>query len=189
MTTALGAVSEACRARLTAHYGNAVASWLDAVPAELVKAARRWKLTSIGYHDAGHASVLARGVTEDGTSVMVKAWSDHERYRHETAALMRWTPINGRVIRDRDDERALACLDLIGGSPGGQVRPHDDAQQVAQAWRGAITRPHRITTSPALRSTLRRAWNRESGYGHSRSVPASPNGVLKLVCARSNSGR
>jgi streptomycin 6-kinase len=52
----------------------------------------------------------------------MKAWFDHERYRHETAALNHWEPVNGRIIRVRDDERALACLELVGGVPGGRAR-------------------------------------------------------------------
>jgi hypothetical protein len=61
-------------------------------------------------------------VDHSGTPVVMNAWFDHERYRHETAALNHWEPVNGRIIRVRDDERALACLELVGGVPGGRAR-------------------------------------------------------------------
>jgi streptomycin 6-kinase len=118
---------------LTAHYGQAVGSWLAAVPGEFAVAAGMWGLSLVGYHDAGHASALALATTVDGTPVVVKAWFDHERYRHETAALNHWEPVNGRIVRGQDGERALACLELVGGMPGGRARPADDPRRVAQA--------------------------------------------------------
>jgi streptomycin 6-kinase len=129
----LGPVTTGCRQRLIAHYGGGVAEWLDRVPEVFGSAARSWGLSLISYHDAGHASALALAATDDGTQVMLKAWFDPERYRHETAALRHWEPVNGRIVLAEDDEQAAACLALVGGAPGGRPRPADDHLLVARA--------------------------------------------------------
>jgi streptomycin 6-kinase len=139
---------------LVAHYGQAVTSWLDSVPGELAVAAQTWGLSLIGYHDAGHASALALAATDDGTPVVVKAWFDHERYRHEMAALNHWEPFNGRIIRVRHDERALACLELVGGMPGGGARPADDHRRVAQALARIHAEPPPDHNFPSLEQYL-----------------------------------
>lgn len=140
-----GSVTRGCRDRLVAHYGQPVTSWLEEVPARLAVAARASNLQLGGYHDAGHASALAVARTRDGTPVMLKAWFDRDRYRRETAALRHWEPVNGRVVREHDDRLAVACLEVVGGVPGGAVRPCDSDEQVANA----LARLHRLPASSA----------------------------------------
>lgn len=131
----IGAVSVGCRERLTFHYGEPVLPWLEQVPELLSEAAHRWQLRLTRYHDAGHASVLALGLTTVDTTVMLKAWFDQERFTHKIAALRHWEPANGQVVRACDHERAIACLALIGGAPAGMPRPADGDLQVAAALR------------------------------------------------------
>ena len=129
----LGPVSAACRKRLLATHGRQADPWLDRVPKLLDQAAERWKLKLSGYHDAGHASVLAVATSIERGTVVLKAWFDRERYVNETAALRCWEPVNGRVIRTQDDELAVACLDVVGGVVAGRSRPPDDERRVAAA--------------------------------------------------------
>jgi streptomycin 6-kinase len=120
---------------LTAHHGEPVFAWLNRVPVLLAEASRRWGLRLHGYHDAGHASVVATARADDGELAVLKAWFDRERYANETAALRHWEPVNGRVVRIQDDERAVACLDLVGGVPAGVPRPVGGDELVAAALR------------------------------------------------------
>jgi streptomycin 6-kinase len=132
MTTAtLGPVSKDCRNRLVSHYGNAVRSWLDTVPSVLAMTARRWHLTILGYHDAGHASVLAVATTGNGGHVMLKAWFDPGRYIRETSALNLWRggPVP-RLLHAADD-LYVAALDLVADRPGGCPPPQGEEGLVA----------------------------------------------------------
>lgn len=129
----LGAVPQGCRERLTAHYGCSVVDWLDHVPEMMNESAAAWGLFPEDYHDAGHASVIATATTSAGAPVALKAWYDHDRFEHETAALKHWQPLNGQVIRSQRDDSALACLELIGGVPAGAPRPNDGDERVATA--------------------------------------------------------
>lgn len=124
-------MSQACRSRLVTHYGAEVLPWLHDVPHRLDEAARAWGVRLSGFHDAGHASVLAAGRTGEGDEVLLKAWFDHDRFRCETAALRHWEPVNGPVLRLRDDQLAVACLNLVAGTVGGATRPHDADARVA----------------------------------------------------------
>lgn len=132
MTTALGPVSAEGRERLIGHYSGAVVPWLDAVPELLATAAGRWHLELHGYHDAGHASVLATATIADG-QVMVKAWFDPDRYWRETHALKRWHggPVP-RLLHAADDLH-VATITLVGNRPGGHPRPPDEQERVATA--------------------------------------------------------
>jgi streptomycin 6-kinase len=80
------------RSRLTAHYGPVGDAWLRNVPALLSEVERQWGLEMLGYHDAGWASVLAVMHNPSGERVLVKAWFDHDRFRHEVDALRYWRP-------------------------------------------------------------------------------------------------
>jgi streptomycin 6-kinase len=88
-----------------------------------------------GYHDAGHASVLAIATTSDGGAVMLKAWFDPSRYRSETKALSVWRdgPVP-RLIHTSDDLR-IAALALVAEQPGGCPQPAGDEERVAKALR------------------------------------------------------
>lgn len=151
----LGPVTAGCRQRLVAHYGQPVSQWLDRVPELLDAAARSWGLRVIGFHDAGHASALAVAASETGAQVVLKAWFDRDRYRYETTALRYWKPVNGRVLRGRDDERAIACLELVGGRPGGTPRPADDYRLVARALARMHAQPLPEQDFPSLDGYLR----------------------------------
>lgn len=144
MMTTPESVPVGCRTRLTAHYGKPVRAWLEAVPHLLAAAASRWSLILGGYHDAGHSAVLAVVTTRHGAPAMLKAWFDRERYANETAALRHWGAVNGDVLLAQDDKTAMACLALIGGVPGGGLRPADDERLVAFA----LARLHRLPLPP-----------------------------------------
>jgi streptomycin 6-kinase len=64
---------------------------------------------------------------------MLKAWFDRGRYQREIAALQHWEAVNGPVVLAQDDSNAVACLSLIGGTPGGGPRPADGDRSVASA--------------------------------------------------------
>lgn len=152
----LGRVPLGCRQRLTAHYGPTVTGWLDRVPGVVDVAARAWNLRLRGYHDAGHASALALAENGAGEPVVLKAWFDHDRYMLETAALRRWEPLNGRVVRAQDDEWAVACLGLVGELPGGGPRPADDERRVAEALARLHAQLAPAVGFPTLEDYLRR---------------------------------
>lgn len=155
MRTVLGPVAASCRERLIGHYGQPAAEWLDGLPEAFGSVARSWGLQLTGYHDAGHASALALAEAEPGTKVILKAWFDRERYRHETAALRHWEPVNGQVLRAHDDERAVACLGLVGGAPGGGPRPADDHRLIAEDLARVHARPPPEGEFPSLAEYLR----------------------------------
>ncbi len=155
MRTTLGPVTPGCRRRLTDHYGIAVTGWLARVPETFEAAARSWGLELRGYHDAGHASALALAENDEGDTVLLKAWFDRGRYRQETAALRHWEPVNGQIVRARDDEQAVACLELIGGAPGGCTRPAADEGAVAEALARLHTHPNFEKSFPRLDEYLR----------------------------------
>jgi streptomycin 6-kinase len=154
MRPVLGAVAPGCRQRLTAHYGRAIIGWLRDAPEMIEAAARSWELRLVGYHDAGHASVLAVAQTGDGEPVVVKAWYDRDRYRNEIAALRHWEPVNGRIVRVKDDEHAVACLALIGLAPGGGPRPEDGDQRVVEGLARLHALPPPDVGFPSLKGYL-----------------------------------
>lgn len=133
--TRLRPVSEGCYQRLIGHYGNAARAWLATVPTLLTQAARRWRLDIAGYHDAGHASVLAVAATSTGVPVMLKAWFDPSRYIRETGALSQWRggPVP-RLLHAADD-LYIAALTLIADMPGGRPAPAADEEKVAAGLR------------------------------------------------------
>jgi streptomycin 6-kinase len=191
----LGRVTPGCRQRLTAHYGSAVAGWLEHVPVRIQDAAECWELCLHGYHDAGHASALAVARDQAGEPVIVKAWFDHDRYRNEVAALRHWEAVNGRVVIAQDDELAVAMLAMVGAKPGGAPQPAGADHRVAEA----LARLHSLpiagigfpTLERYLRSTVEpRVRQRLCRFGsefpdpslgisvHTRPVPTSAAPVL-----------
>lgn len=141
-TLALDAVSTACQQRLTDHYGDDAGNWLDTVPRLLTDAAKRWGLRVDGYHDVGHASVVATARDQDGRHVVVKAWFDRTRFAHEVDALRLWA--DGPVARllDADPNGATALLEMVGGRPGGAQAPRCETQSTALAIHGLHLRAH-----------------------------------------------
>lgn len=129
----LGEVPTDCRQRLLAHYGPAAQPWLDTARDLLERAARRWKLMPGGYHDAGHASVIVTATAPDGHPLLLKAWCDPARYRREVAALRFWGGGPTAEVLGTADDLAVAALGLVGGQPGGSVRPRCETQLVAAA--------------------------------------------------------
>jgi streptomycin 6-kinase len=144
MTAVLGPVPADCRRRLISHYGDQASAWLDVAPHVLMDAARQWDLNPNGYHDTGHASVLASARTSTGDDVLLKAWYEQDRHRFETNALIHWRHINGDVVRNRDARLAVACLNLVGRVAGGAPRPLDEELLTAQA----LARLHQIPLAP-----------------------------------------
>lgn len=145
MRAALGPVTPGCRQRLTSHYGPAVAEWLQDVPARIEEAGECWKLRFDGYHDAGHASVLAVARNRDDEQVIVKAWFDRDRYRNEVAALRHWEALNGHVVVAQDDELVVALLAMVGPMPGGARQAIGGDHRVAEA----LARLHALPVSGA----------------------------------------
>ncbi|KIH97632.1 hypothetical protein LP52_18170 [Streptomonospora alba] len=130
------------RTRLRNHYGGAVTGWLDAAPELLAKAARRWGLTVLGYHDAGHASLIATGTAADGQRVVLKAWPEVARYRAETAALALWDDAPAVDTVATADDIAVAALAQVGGRPGGNTRPAQSCELPRVA--AALHRVHSV---------------------------------------------
>ncbi|MER6088586.1 aminoglycoside phosphotransferase family protein [Streptomyces bluensis] len=132
-TQTLGAVPPGCRQRLVGHYGPSVEPWLRAAPSLLAEAAERWKLSLKGYHDAGHASAVALATTLDGTPVILKAWFERLRYRHEIAALTVWADGPTADVIEAADDLSVAALELVGDRPGGAAPAGCERQMVAAA--------------------------------------------------------
>lgn len=148
----LGEIPAGCRQRLLAHYGPGVAGWLDAAPDLLARAAERWKLSPAGYHDAGHASVIATATTLDGRPLVLKAWADPDRYRREVDALRLWAGGPTADVVEAADDLAVAALELVGGRPGGAERPQRETQMVAAALQGLHTLGRRRSRSAVFPS-------------------------------------
>jgi streptomycin 6-kinase len=149
-TSSLGAVPVGCRDRLTKHYGPAAGVWLDVVPYLLDQAATRWGLDLVGYHDAGHSSVLAVVNSRAGRPMLLKAWYDRTRYVHETVALARWdSPAAARLLATAPD-LAVAAMELVGGRPGGATPASDEYHAVA----AGIGRLHATRADPARLPSL-----------------------------------
>lgn len=156
-TPSLPPLPTSCRSRLTAHYGSAADDWLDRAPNLITAAARRWNLNLTGYHDAGHACVLATALDRQGHPVLVKVWPDPDRYRRETTALRLWHPGPGRVVLASDDELSAAVLCMIAARPGGDEPPPEESTLVAKAIQQAhsIGRNVRPGAFPLLSDHLR----------------------------------
>ncbi|MFJ7775048.1 aminoglycoside phosphotransferase family protein [Streptomyces yangpuensis] len=146
----LGEIPAGCRQRLLAHYGPGVAGWLDEAPDLLDQAAERWKLSTAGYHDAGHASVIATATTLDGRPLVLKAWADPDRYRREVDTLRLWAGGPTASVVEAADDLAVAALEMVGGRPGGAERPHRELQMVAAALQGLHTLGRRRARSMSL---------------------------------------
>jgi streptomycin 6-kinase len=129
----LGGVPPTARRRLVDHYGPAVDSWLDAVPGLVTEAASRWGLMLVNYHDAGCASSITVARTLDGRSVLVKAWYERNRYTNEIVALRTWHGRQVPKVVHQADDLAVAALELVGGQPGGAIRPPGELEAVALA--------------------------------------------------------
>jgi streptomycin 6-kinase len=129
----LGGVPSGCWRRLLDHYGSSAEGWLRAAPSLLAEAAERWKLSLKGYHDAGHASAVALATAFDGTPVILKAWFERIRYRHEIAALTVWAGGPTADVIETADDLSVAALELVGGRPGGAAPPGCERQMVAAA--------------------------------------------------------
>jgi streptomycin 6-kinase len=132
----LGEVPSGCRRRLIDHYGPAAEAWLPAAPRLLAEAAERWKLSLKEYHDAGHSSAVALATTVDGTPVILKAWFEPLRYRHEIAALTVWAGGPTVDVIEAADDLSVAALALVGGQPGGAGPIGCERQMVAAAIQG-----------------------------------------------------
>ena len=129
----LGEVLPGCRRRLLDHYGSSAEAWLQAAPSLLAEAAERWKLSLEGYHDAGHASAVALATMLDGTPLILKAWYEPLRYRHEIAALTVWGGGPTADVVEVADDLSVAALELVGGRPGGAGSRRRERQRVAAA--------------------------------------------------------
>ncbi|MFJ5105444.1 aminoglycoside phosphotransferase family protein [Streptomyces sp. NPDC088554] len=135
-TRTLGKVPTGCQERLIAHYGAKAQEWLDAVPEVLGQMAERWRLTLAGYHDAGHASVIATATDLDGRPLILKAWADPTRYQHEVRALRLWAGGLTVDVMETADDQAVALLEMVGGRPGGSDWRQRETQMVAGALHG-----------------------------------------------------
>lgn len=144
----LGEVSEGCRRRLVGHYGAAALEWVEEAPGLLQVVAARWGLSLMNYHDAGHASVVSTGVDQDGRRLMIKAWTDPARYRHEVAALQHWAGGPAVEVIETADDLCAAALEMVGQEPGGHGRPDDELAVVAEA----LQRLHTFGRQPTLAS-------------------------------------
>lgn len=150
----LPSVPPSCRQRLTGHYGPQVGQWLDAVPSLLATAAERWSLCLYGYHDAGHASVLATATDRNAQALIVKAWPDRNRYAREVKVLQLWHRGSDAVVCATDHGLAAAALFTVGGAPGGAVYPKSETNLVATALQRlhvAGCQGRRIKSLPTLR--------------------------------------
>ncbi|MFG3304696.1 aminoglycoside phosphotransferase family protein [Streptomyces wuyuanensis] len=107
--------------------------WIDEAPGLLTVAAARWSLALDGYHDAGHASVIATAAAADGSRVLVKAWPDRDRYSREIRALRLWHREPDGIVLAADDDLSVAALALVGGAPGGAARPAHETSLVSAA--------------------------------------------------------
>ncbi|AKA08811.1 hypothetical protein SAZ_23765 [Streptomyces noursei ZPM] len=132
----LGSVLPGACDRLLAHYGPAAGKWLDTAPQLLEEAAERWKLTLRGYYDAGHTSVVAVARDIHDTPVLLKAWYESGRYRDEVTALRLWGSGPTVDVIETADDLSVALMELVGGRPGGAVRPEREVQMVAAAIQG-----------------------------------------------------
>ncbi|WP_411145830.1 aminoglycoside phosphotransferase family protein [Streptomyces sp. x-80] len=146
----LGEIPTGCRQRLLTHYGPDAQPWLDDAPKLLEQAAERWKLSLGDYHDAGHASVIATATGLDGRPLLLKAWTDPSRYRHEVDTLRLWAGGPTADVVEAADDLAVAALELVGRRAGGADRPAHELQVVAAALRGLHTSGQRRPRTDCL---------------------------------------
>lgn len=129
----LDEVSADCRRRLVGHYGPTALGWIERAPSLLEAAATRWGLSVVAYHDAGHASIVATAVDGQDRTLLLKAWTDPHRYRHEISALRLWAGGPAADLVASADDLAVAALELVGDRPGGSDRPDLELPPVAEA--------------------------------------------------------
>lgn len=153
-TTIMGELPPGCRDRLLAHYGPAVAAWMDEAPRAISTAAQRLQARVTGYHDAGYASALALATLPDGTSIVLKAWFDRHRFATEVAALRHWSSGPVAQVLATSDDLAVAAIALIGGKPGGATRPLHDYRAVAAKLSELHAMPAPQEGFPKLRAYL-----------------------------------
>lgn len=130
-TGSLAGVLPAAQDRLLAHYGPIARGWIENVPGFLAEVAGRWKLTPLGYHDAGHASIVAVAEDLQGRQLLLKAWFEPDRYRDEITVLRLWAGRPSVDVIETADDLSVALMELVGGRPGGSERPEREAHLAA----------------------------------------------------------
>ncbi len=125
------AIPAGARQRITTHYGEFGEEWLETAADLIQQAAAKWKVTIMGCHDRGWASVVAYGRTADDHKVIIKAVLDSRRYASELAALRHWDGVSAGRVLEADDTKQTMLLAMVGQVPGGAARPDDHQRRTA----------------------------------------------------------
>lgn len=90
-------------------------------------------MMELGYHDWGHASVIAHGRTATGRGMVLKAVFDPRRLVEESAAFAFWQgqAVPGLVAVEED--LGVLVTELVEPGPGGAERPKMETVLVAEA--------------------------------------------------------
>ncbi|MEJ8643620.1 phosphotransferase [Streptomyces sp. MS1.HAVA.3] len=65
--------------------------------------------------------MIATATDLDGRPLLLKAWVDPARYRHEVDALRLWAGGPTADVLEAADDLAVAALELVGGGPGERI--------------------------------------------------------------------
>ena len=113
MGSTLPGLDAGARQRLTARFGNQVASWFDELPGVLSALAQRWRFELGPPIPRGSMSVVCRCRLADGRGAVLKASPDRARLAYEAAALEGWHTVHTPAVLELDEQLGALLLEAI----------------------------------------------------------------------------
>ncbi|HEX3330316.1 MAG TPA: aminoglycoside phosphotransferase family protein [Gaiellales bacterium] len=111
--SSLPELDEELRDRLRRRFGNAIDSWLDALPAVLEDLADRWGVEFGMLIQRGSMTVVIRCRAADGRAAVLKASPERWRLVHEAAALRRWSTAHVPEVLAVDEQAGALLIEAI----------------------------------------------------------------------------
>jgi streptomycin 6-kinase len=140
MGSTLPSVDAGARRRLTARFGNQVASWFDELPGVLRALAQRWQFELGAPIPRGSMSVVLRCRMADGRGAVLKASPDRARLAYEAAALEGWHTVHTPAVLALDEQLGALLLEAIEpGTPLAVSLAYPDLERVAELLRSLHT--------------------------------------------------
>jgi streptomycin 6-kinase len=133
MGSTLPSLDAGARQRLTARFGNQVASWFDELPGVLSALAQRWRFELGPPIPRGTMSVVCRCRLADGRGAVLKASPDRARLAYEAAALEGWHTVHTPAVLELDEQLGALLLEAIEpGTPLVVTSIYPDLERVAE---------------------------------------------------------